>query len=258
MGEYLLICAAAFLASGLTFFSGFGLGTLLFPAFAVFFPVDVAIGLTAVVHLLNNLFKLALVGRHAVKRVILMFGLPAVLAAVPGAWLLGRMTDWGAIASWTAGERSFDVLPIKLTIGLLLAVFALFDLVPRLRGMQFSPRWLIPGGAISGFFGGLSGHQGALRSAFLLKAGLSKDGFIASGVVIACMIDVSRISLYARGMMTDEITAQSGLLSAAVLAAFCGAYLGNKWLKKMTMSGLQKFIGALLLLFSALMMAGIV
>jgi uncharacterized protein len=35
---YLIICLAAFLASGLTLFSGFGLGTLLLSVMALFFP----------------------------------------------------------------------------------------------------------------------------------------------------------------------------------------------------------------------------
>jgi uncharacterized membrane protein YfcA len=60
--SYLLVFAMAFLASGLTFFSGFGLGTLLLPAFALFFPIEQAVALTAVVHFLNGLFKLGLVG----------------------------------------------------------------------------------------------------------------------------------------------------------------------------------------------------
>ena len=50
-----VVCGFALLASGLTFFSGFGLGTLLLPAFAPFFPVDRAIALTAAVHFLNGL-----------------------------------------------------------------------------------------------------------------------------------------------------------------------------------------------------------
>ena len=60
--DVLLISIVAFIGSGLTFFSGFGLGTVLLPVFALFFPVQVAVGLTAVVHFLNNLFKLGLVG----------------------------------------------------------------------------------------------------------------------------------------------------------------------------------------------------
>ena len=63
--EYLAVCAAALVSSGLTLFSGFGLGTLLMPVFALFFPVEIAIGLTAIVHFLNNLFKLALLGRKS-------------------------------------------------------------------------------------------------------------------------------------------------------------------------------------------------
>src|SRR5689334_7185423 len=86
--EYVVICVTAFLASALTLFSGFGLGTLLLPAFLFFFPLDVSIALTAIVHLLNNLFKLALVGRSADKGVVLRFGVPAVIAALAGAALL--------------------------------------------------------------------------------------------------------------------------------------------------------------------------
>ena len=58
--ELAIICLATFIASGLTLFSGFGLGTLLMPVVAVFFPLEVAIAMTAVVHLANNLFKLLL------------------------------------------------------------------------------------------------------------------------------------------------------------------------------------------------------
>ena len=61
--SYLVICAVALLASGLTFFSGFGLGTLLLPAFALFFPIEQAVAMTAVVHFLNGLFKLGLAAR---------------------------------------------------------------------------------------------------------------------------------------------------------------------------------------------------
>ena len=54
--EIILISLAAFLTAILTFFSGFGLGTILMPVFAIFFPIDIAIALTGVVHFANNLF----------------------------------------------------------------------------------------------------------------------------------------------------------------------------------------------------------
>lgn len=62
---YLIICAVALVVSALTLFSGFGLGTLLMPAFAIFFPIEIAIATTAIVHLANNIFKLVLVGKMA-------------------------------------------------------------------------------------------------------------------------------------------------------------------------------------------------
>src|SRR5512142_1070008 len=86
--HYFVICLCAFVVSGLTLFSGFGLGTLLLPVMALFFPIDAAIALTAVVHCLNNLLNFALLGRHADKATVLRFGLPAILAALAGARLL--------------------------------------------------------------------------------------------------------------------------------------------------------------------------
>ena len=61
---------------------GFGLGTLLMPAFALFLPVPVAVAATAVVHLANNLFKLVLVGWKAGWTVVVRFALPAAAAIV--------------------------------------------------------------------------------------------------------------------------------------------------------------------------------
>ena len=80
--EYAVIALVACGVSALTFFAGFGLGTLLLPAFAFFFPLPVAIALTAVVHFLNGLCKLVLVGRRASLWVVLRFGLPAMVAAL--------------------------------------------------------------------------------------------------------------------------------------------------------------------------------
>ena len=90
--EYILILLVAFGAAMLTFFSGFGLGTILMPVFALFFPVEIAIALTAIVHLLNNLFKMALVWRSVNLKVVLWFALPAALAAFGGASLLNVLS----------------------------------------------------------------------------------------------------------------------------------------------------------------------
>ncbi|MDJ0879490.1 MAG: sulfite exporter TauE/SafE family protein [Halieaceae bacterium] len=244
--EYLLVCAAACLASGLTLFSGFGLGTLLMPVVALFFPLEVAVAITAVVHLANNLFKLGLVGREANPGVILRFGIPAVLAALVGAVLLAGLSDAAPLHEYQALGRELVITPIKLVVGLLIIGFVALELWPRFAAIAIDPKFLPFGGLLSGFFGGLSGHQGAFRSMFLIKAGLTKEAFVATGVVIAVMVDCARLGLY--GL---HLGAQSGidwsLVAAASLSAFLGAYLGRKWLEKITLQTVRYIVSALLL-----------
>ncbi|MFN7302696.1 MAG: TSUP family transporter, partial [Bacteroidota bacterium] len=106
MTESWLIPLIAFAASLLTFFSGFGLGTLLAPAFMLFFPVDLSIALTGIVHFANNLFKLGLVGKQANKDVLLRFGIPAVVAAFAGSWLLLEISDMPVLYRYQLSGRN--------------------------------------------------------------------------------------------------------------------------------------------------------
>ena len=255
--SYLVICIVAFVASGLTFFSGFGLGTLLLPAFALFFPLELAISLTAIVHFLNGLFKLGLVGRHANRRVLLRFGIPAIAFSFLGAWLLLRLSGMEPLITYTAFGRQLQVFPVNLIVGLVLFAFVLAELLPRLHEVSFGQKFLPLGGALSGFFGGLSGMQGALRSAFLVKAGLSKEAFVATGVVIACLIDISRLGVYAKPVIADSSMLDYPLLLAAVLAAFAGAFLGNRYIRKLTMHGIQTIVAIMLFLVAVGLIAGL-
>lgn len=255
--SYIVVCAVALLASALSFLSGFGLGTLLLPTFALFFPVEQAIALTAVVHFLNSLFKMALAGRRADRRVVLRFGLPAVVAAIAGAWLLVRLAGIPPLYSYHALGREFEVTPIKLAVGFVLLIFALIELLPRLRKISFAPRYMPVGGVLSGFFGGLSGLQGALRSAFLSRAGLSKEAFIGSSVVIACLVDISRLGVYSSSLRKAH-DLNYALLVAAVLAAFTGAMIGNYALKKVTMPSIQRIVAMMLIVFGAALIAGLI
>ena len=255
--EYFIVFFAALAASGLTLFSGFGLGTLLMPVFVLFFPIEAAIAVTAVVHFLNNLFKLALLGKHADKDVVLKFGLPAILAAFAGAGLLLMLTDLKPLFSYQLGDDVFFVSPVKLVISLLMFVFAIYELLP-VRNMSFDRKYLPLGGLLSGFFGGLSGHQGALRSAFLLKCNLTKEAFIASGVVIACLIDTSRLFIYSSRFSMPLTGENIALLSIATLSAFAGAYLGNKLLKKVTMKLVRVLVSIMLFMIALGLGMGII
>lgn len=249
--EYLLVCAVALLVSGLTLFSGFGLGTLLMPAFALFFPLPVAIAATAVVHLANNLFKVALIGRQADWGVVARFAIPGALAAMLGALALHLFANLPPLGAYQLGSQLHTIMPVKLVIGTLIVGFAVLELLPNHNRLIFDRRYLIPGGLLSGFFGGLSGNQGAFRAAFLLRAGLSKEGFVATGTVAAVIVDCARLLVYGQGFYSQTLSGASAigpLVLAATGAAFLGAFVGRRLLKKITLGGLQRLVGIMLVM----------
>lgn len=249
--ELSIIIAASFAASLVTLFSGFGLGTMLTPVFVLFFPVEIAIALTGVVHFSNNIFKAGLFVKHTHWIVVLQFGLPSFIGAVFGAQLLFTLTVLPPIAEYHLLGKSFFVEPVKLTIALLMLFFAAMEFFPILQTFSPSSRMLRMGGFISGFFGGLSGHQGALRSAFLVRYGLAKEQFLATGIIIACIVDVTRLSLYFTRFMSSDAMQHWEVVLAAVLAAFVGAYAGSHLIKKMTIVFVQRIIAVMLTVIAA-------
>jgi uncharacterized membrane protein YfcA len=255
--ELIYIPLVALLGSLLTFFSGFGLGTLLTPVFLLFFPVELAIALTAIVHFLNNIFKLVLVGKHIDWPIALRFGLPAIFFSFLGALCLDEIGDIQAIGTYEAFGKTHAIKWNNLFIGLVLIFFAFYELLPSLKNKKFGKDKLILGGVLSGFFGGFSGHQGGLRSAFLVNAGLSKEAFIATGVIIASLIDTTRLGKYFVSIPFEKIQEQAILLSVSCLAAFVGAYFGAKLLKKVTFKWLQTFVGFFLILMGLVLISGI-
>jgi len=254
---YVFISLTALLASFLTFFSGFGLGTILLPVFALFFNLPTAIALTAVVHLLNNIFKLMLVHKNIHFATVFKFGVPALVASFAGAWVLNKIsyTDL-TLLQYQIQNNVFSINWQGLVIGTIVLLFSIVELSPALSKITFGTKWALPGGLLTGFFGGLSGHQGALRSAFLLRLLPDKAMFIASGVAIACLVDFARLSMYQYN--TETITNNAGILITAILSAFAGALIGNRVFKKTSVRFLKLIVGLFMLTVSILMMTGII
>jgi uncharacterized membrane protein YfcA len=259
---YLVVGLVAFGASLLTLFSGFGLGSLLVATLVVFFPVEVAISATAVVHLINNLLKVGIFHRRAVPRVILRFGVPAVLAAFLGALALASLSEGDALLTWQVDRRVAEITPLKLIMGTLIAGFALVDLNPRFKAGRMSDRWLPVGGALSGFFGGLSGHQGAFRAAFLSRLDFEPEAYVGTQAVLAVMVDVARLVVYGAALYAGHMTMVSGrhqwtVVGVAIVSAGTGVLIGWRFLHKTTFSSLRMVIGGLLLLVGMGLLVGL-
>jgi uncharacterized membrane protein YfcA len=253
-----VICASSLVAAMLTVFSGFGLGTLLLPVFAIYFPTTIAVAMTAIAHFGNNLVKLALFGRLADRTVVRRFGIPALLASFIGARLLIEMADDAPLARYRLFGSAHDVTTIGVVVGLLIALFAVWEVVPRLSGVGFDPKYLAVGGVLSGFFGGLSGHQGALRSAFLVRCNLSKEAFIGTGVIIACLVDMARLVLYGRDMNLATVRANWVLVAAAILSAAAGVVLSVRVLPHVSMRAIRRLVTVMLFVIAALLISGLV
>jgi len=250
MLSFIAVLIAALGGAFLSFFCGFGLGTILLPAFMIFFPAPVAIAATALVHMANNVFKLFLVGKHAHWPTVRRFGIASVLGAIAGAWALQWLNSLQIDIAYNLGNQQMHTDVIRMVIGGVILFFAIIEISPTLDKVAMPVRWLPAGGLISGFFGGLSGHQGALRSAFLMRTGLTKNEFMGTRVICACLVDISRISVYATSIASQWQSLRADLLVLASLAAFGGAWTGNKLIQKTELALLNRIIAISLILFA--------
>jgi uncharacterized membrane protein YfcA len=243
--EYLILALLSFFAGGLTLFTGFGLSTILLPVFVIFFPVAIAVPSTAIVHFLNNFYKLFIYFKQINTRILLRFGLPALLASIIGAFLLQKLSS---------NERNLEVI-----LGILIISISFMEMFPAIRNLKIGIKWAPLGGVISGFFGGLSGHQGLFRSAFLVKSGLSKNGFIATGVGIAVLVDITRLSVYGSTIFTTSIISSNEFWLPVIISttsALFGVSLATDLVKKMTIDVIRNMVFGLIFISGILLILG--
>lgn len=243
--EYLILALLSFFAGGLTLFTGFGLSTILLPVFVIYFPVAIAVPSTAIVHFLNNFYKLFIYFKQINTRILLRFGLPALLASIIGAFLLQKLSS---------NERNLEII-----LGILIISISFMEMFPAIRNLKIGIKWAPLGGVISGFFGGLSGHQGLFRSAFLVKSGLSKNSFIATGVGIAVLVDITRLSVYSSTIFTTSIISSNDFWLPVIISttsALFGVSLATDLVKKMTIDVIRNMVFGLIFISGILLVLG--
>jgi uncharacterized membrane protein YfcA len=189
--------------------------------------------------------------------VALPFALTAVIMSLVGAKLLDYISIQQYYYAYSVLGIEATLTPVKLLVSFLMIVFVLIELVPQWTFKVTGKISYMIGGVFSGFFGGLSGNQGALRSMFLMKAGLSKESYIATGVLIACLVDVSRLSVYIQNWSDLNLSSQLNLMLVAVLAALSGSLIGKKYIQKVTLKSIQTLIVVFLSCIALLLGIGI-
>lgn len=198
----------ALIAGGVAAVSGFGIGSLLTPLLASRYGTKLAVAIVSIPHLAATVVRFAGLRRQLDRRIFLNFG---ILSAAGG--LLGALLD---------AKANSPILAVVFGCLLMFAgISGLSGLMDRLR---FGRRAAWIAGALSGFFGGLVGNQGGIRSAALFGFDIKKEALVATATAVALIVDGARMPVY----LTVE---RKGILSAwpVLVITIIGVLLGTLW-----------------------------
>lgn len=222
----------AFAAAAVASVAGFGSATMTVPFLSWIIGFKQAIILIAFFHGFSNLFKLIQLRQAVNIRLMLWYGIPAVITAVLGAYIL-------EIAAPKV---------IGLGIGIFLILFAIYTFVNPSRTLPEREYVLVTGGLISGFTAGLIGLGGAIRSAFLISTKIRKETYIATAAAIALFTDIARCTTYVvRGSLDSRYY---WYIPVLFIIGFAGTRLGVRLLRWMPELAVRRIVLVVLVLAS--------
>lgn len=207
--------AATFLAAALTVPAGFGLATMITPVVFLWLEPHEAVAVVAIVHGSHNAWKMKVLRESVDYSSVRRFGWAMVIGALLGATL----------------NTVFESNLLLLLVGVALVILPVLSVTERWTKIRLPESEDRIGGFGSGFFGGLTGHQGALRAMFLQKRLPDKAEYAATAAVLALVVDATRIPVYV-ALEGWQILEAGWLIVGLVLAAILGVQLGKRWLKK--------------------------
>ena len=203
------------LAAALTVPAGFGLATMLTPVILLWLPPHEAVAAVAIIHGAHNAWKLKLLRANVDFSAVKRYGWALVIGAIIGAVLHSHIPS--------------D--PLLLVVGIALIILPILSVTERWTNIRLPDTEDRIGGFGSGFFGGLTGHQGALRAMFLQKRLPDKVAYAATASILALAVDLTRIPIYIMfegSAILDEYI----LIPCLVISAILGVNLGKRWLTK--------------------------
>ena len=178
--EAILITLLTSTGSAVSTIAGFGTTTLSMPILLFFFQVHQTILFLSIIHWSQTIWKLILFRKGCCKKLILHFAIPAIIASIIGAKVSIHMPE--------------NIL-IKI-LGTFLIIYATIIILKPKFMLKEKITTSITGGLFTGFFAGIIGLGGALKTAFLNVFNLDKITYIFSSSAISFFIDSSRIPIY--------------------------------------------------------------
>lgn len=227
--EIFIIILLTILASGIGTITGFGTSTILIPILLLYLPLPETLLVVGVIHFSGDIWKMILFRKGFDWKLILTFGITGIVASFLGA----------KIVFSTSAETLLRIL------GAFMLAYTIF--------LVFNPGFKIPkknstaitGGGLSGFFAGIFGVGGALRTLFLSAFDLPKAVFVATTGAIAFLIDFTRITTYlVNGVRLNDMYLW-GLL-AFIPASFAGTALAKKVVNRIPQKWFRLVVAAFL------------
>lgn len=192
---------------------GFGIGSLMTPLLAIRFGTTNAVALVTLPHAAATAVRCWRLRRHVHHPVLVRFGLLSAVGALAGALIYTRL-----------GPSALT----RVLGGLLLLTAA-----AQLTGWasRWHPRGAVAAlfGLVSGFFGGLAGNQGGLRSAALTAFRLPPVGLVATATASGLLVDAARTPVYLWHSGAVLLTLWAPILVATV-GVLIGTIVGERML----------------------------
>ena len=209
---------------------GFGSSVFFVPIANMFFDFQSVLGITALYHLSSNVTKIAFFKKGLDKRIVLYFGVPAIILVSIGAFFSTYLDP--KILTYILGV-------FLIVLSLLFLIFKQLKILPKTRNA-------IIGGSLSGLSAGVLGTGGAIRGITLAAFKMDKNKFIATSAVIDLGIDFSRsIVYYFNGYMRKE---HLYLVPILLVVSVVGTWIGKLILNKMSQEQFRYLVLILILL----------
>ncbi len=220
----------AIVAGAIAAAAGFGIGSVLTPAMAYWYPAKLAVAAVSIPHLVATGYRLWLVRQHVDRSVLRSFGVMSAMGGLAGA----------VIQTWLVSRY------LEVVLAGLLIFVGLGGWLGYTRKMRFVGIWAWIAGAVSGFLGGLVGNQGGLRSGAMLGLGVPRDAFVATATATGVIVDLARMPVYVATQLR-ELQAIAIPIGAMTVGVLIGTAIGIRLLRKVPEAMFTRVVSALLI-----------
>ena len=227
--EILFITLITVVAGTIGAVTGFGTSTIMVPALLLWLPLPATLLIVGVIHWFGDIWKIALFRKGFDWKLIAAFGIPGL----PLAWV-------GAGLVFAAPEAVLSQI-----LGAFIVAYTLFLFFNPTFKFKRNTLTAVVGGGLSGFFAGIFGIGGAIRSAFLAAFDLQKIVYIATAGVIGLAVDSTRLVAYWRdGATLGDLPPWS--LFIFILASLAGAQIAKKTVDRIPQKSFRIVVAAFL------------